>query len=282
MPIFGPDFVEGKVYRGKKKTEQDEERHALAELQSILNAKNRRSCDCEAQVHDLLENCLNCGRLTCTAEGSGKCFSCGSIVLDPQQRERLRKHVDIVQLASTSGPSSSSGSRSRTQIIDNQFDYFAVDNKKHLSETEKLALRNDIEDLQNKRYKRKLILDVDADNLEASAQAVRVVDDYEEELRKLQIKDEPKELESQFKLSDLVHKESRKNFNFEYVDSSVKRKSLPSKTPTNVQQPKHVHKTKNQKPPHGDRQNQREKGHTSKREGIGYAWHLKDKSKANG
>lgn len=224
MPVFGPDFVEGKVYRGKKKTEEDEERLALQELQSILNSRNRRSCDCEAQVHDLLENCLNCGRLTCTAEGPGKCFSCGSIILEQTQRDRLQKHIDIVQSAigNKAGPSSSK--RQGTHIIDNQFDYFAVDNKKHLSETEKKSLRSDIADLQNRKYQRKLVLNVDIDNFEAGAESVPVVDNYDEELRRLQIKDQPTEPTSNLKLFELVQREARKNFYFEYVDPSTKKK----------------------------------------------------------
>lgn len=281
MPIFGPDFVEGKVYRGKKKSEQDEERLALSELQSILNAKNRRSCDCEAQVHDLLENCLNCGRLTCTAEGPGKCLSCGSLILEPHQRERLQKHIDVAQSALPDKSTPSSSTRSRAQIIDSQFDYFAIDNKKHLSEVERQNLRNDMNDLQSKRYQKRLILDVDIDNLEASAQAVRVVEDYEEELRQLQIRDEPKGLESALKMSDLVQREARKSYNLEYVDLNFKRRLDTSKTSSSEQRQTITPKGKNSKKnsfdnkPNHPRKNQKEKN-----EGSRSAWDRKDKSKA--
>lgn len=269
MPIFGPDFVEGKVYRGKKKTEEDEERLALSELQSILNSRNRRSCDCEAQVHELLENCLNCGRLTCTAEGPGKCFSCGSIVLDEKQRERLQKHIDIVQSASSRKAGSSSNSRRSTQIIDNQFDYFAVDSKKHLSESEKQILRSDIEDLRNRRYQRKLILNVDIDNLKADAESVRVVENYEEEMRRLQIKDQPMESTSHLRLFDLVQRESRKNYNFEYIDSNTKRKPTPRHLDV-----KSTPSTKDK-----DQKKTKEKKRDVKNDCSKSAWNMKDKKR---
>lgn len=109
MPItFGPNIVEGKVHKQKKKTEADGEKAALRELQTLLSSKNRKPCNCEAQVHDLLENCLRCGRLTCTAEAAGLCFTCGSLVLSQEQRERLNKYIDVKQhIASSAGPSQS-------------------------------------------------------------------------------------------------------------------------------------------------------------------------------
>lgn len=192
MPIsFGPTFVEGKVYRTRKKNDDDDEKRAMAEIQILLNAKNRRSCDCEAQLHDLLENCLNCGRLTCVSEGPGKCFSCGTLVLAQEQRERLKKHIDISQSFSTTSDDrskqSSSSSASRVRIIDYQFDQSAIDNKRHLREDEKDKLKENLNDLQSKRYQRKLVLNVDIDNMQASSSSQPLIDDYSAEMRKLQI-----------------------------------------------------------------------------------------------
>lgn len=187
MPlILKPTIVEGKVYRGKKKTEEDEERQALSELQSLLNAKNRRSCDCEAQLHDLLENCLNCGRLTCEVEGPGKCFSCGNLVLNQEQRDRLKKHIDMIQPCPSASQKDQQSSGPRVRLIDSQFDTFAIDDKRHLREDDKRRLKENLEELQSKRYQRQLVLNVDIDNLEAGASSEPVVD-YTAEMRKLQI-----------------------------------------------------------------------------------------------
>ncbi|CAK9833563.1 Activating signal cointegrator 1 [Anthophora retusa] len=42
--------------------------------------KGRYKCDCEAERHALINNCLNCGRIVCSQEGSGPCFFCGELV----------------------------------------------------------------------------------------------------------------------------------------------------------------------------------------------------------
>lgn len=223
MPLaFGPDFVEGKVYRSKKRQDGDEEKQALRELQTLLNLKNRRSCGCEAQIHDLLENCLNCGRLTCIAEGSGKCFSCGSLILSQDQRERLQKFIEISSSLNTnqSQPSKSNDS-SRLKIIDDQFDHFAIDNKRHLRGEQKQKLKDNLEELQAKRFQRKLVLEVDIDNLHAGSRSTAKIDDYEGELRRLEINNDPRGGNSNLTLAELVEREYRDNQPFQYTDPDL-------------------------------------------------------------
>lgn len=194
MPvIFGPTITEGKVYRGKRRTEEDDEKQALLELQTLLNAKNRRVCDCEAQQHELLENCMNCGRLTCESEGPGKCFNCGNLILTQDQRDRLKKFIDISQSFPTSSQgqqmrATTSQSESQIRIIDNQYDQFTIDNKRHLREEEKAKLREDLNELQSKRYQRQLVLDIDIDNMQAGSSSQPVIN-YTDEMRRLQIEE---------------------------------------------------------------------------------------------
>lgn len=40
----------------------------------------RHSCECLAQKHKLINNCITCGRIVCEQEGSGPCLFCGSLV----------------------------------------------------------------------------------------------------------------------------------------------------------------------------------------------------------
>ena len=40
----------------------------------------RHPCDCLAQKHNLINNCISCGRIVCQQEGSGPCLFCGSLV----------------------------------------------------------------------------------------------------------------------------------------------------------------------------------------------------------
>lgn len=41
----------------------------------------RHSCECLAQKHKLINNCISCGRIVCEQEGSGPCLFCGSLVI---------------------------------------------------------------------------------------------------------------------------------------------------------------------------------------------------------
>lgn len=214
MPLtFAPNFVEGKVYRSRKKNDEDDESHALKELQTILAAKNRRICDCEAQLHDLLENCLSCGRLTCEAEGQGKCFNCGSIILSQDRRRILQKYIDITPSGSVGGYGNDNTRSSN--IIDNQFDQFAIDNKKHLREEDRRKMKENLEDLQAQRYKRKLVLNVDLDNLSAGASSELVIEDYQKALKDLQLRDQHHS-QARYNLHELVSRESKKTYNFQY------------------------------------------------------------------
>ncbi|KAH0619930.1 hypothetical protein JD844_014369 [Phrynosoma platyrhinos] len=40
----------------------------------------RHPCECLAQKHKLINNCLTCGRIVCEQEGSGPCLFCGTLV----------------------------------------------------------------------------------------------------------------------------------------------------------------------------------------------------------
>ncbi|KAF4082893.1 hypothetical protein AMELA_G00133830 [Ameiurus melas] len=51
----------------------------------------RHSCDCLAQKHKLINNCLTCGRIVCEQEGSGPCFFCGSLVCTSEEQEILQR-----------------------------------------------------------------------------------------------------------------------------------------------------------------------------------------------
>lgn len=270
MPLaFGPDIVEGRVYRGQRRQDNDEEKQAIKELQTILANKNRRSCDCEAQIHELLENCLSCGRLTCSLEGPGKCFSCGNIVLTEDQRVRIGKHVEVTQATPVSSASNKLNNAPRSRIIDNQFDQFAIDNKKHLKEEDRRKFRENLDELQAKRYQRKYILDIDVDNLEAGTQSLPLVEDYQAELQRLQLNHQPETIVSTCTLADLVHKESQNKYNLEYISvsemkkkQSTNKEGVVMKLENNPQKPKQKPQFKSL--PHNQQQVPKNKGRARK------------------
>ena len=42
-----------------------------------VTVPGRRPCECQATRHDLVANCLSCGRVVCAQEGEGPCLYCG-------------------------------------------------------------------------------------------------------------------------------------------------------------------------------------------------------------
>ena len=67
-----------------------------------------KKCDCMAQVHALINNCLGCGRVVCSLEGEGSCSFCGNMVLKPEnmneieESERIMKEIELDPALSTS------------------------------------------------------------------------------------------------------------------------------------------------------------------------------------
>ncbi len=60
-----------------------------------------KKCDCMAQLHSLINNCLGCGRVVCSLEGEGSCSFCGNLVLKPEnmndieESERIMKELEL-------------------------------------------------------------------------------------------------------------------------------------------------------------------------------------------
>ncbi|KAJ1658435.1 hypothetical protein IWQ61_002323 [Dispira simplex] len=55
-----------------------------------INQPDRLECWCEATRHDLLSNCVNCGRIICQREGPGPCLTCGVNVTSKDQQLRCQ------------------------------------------------------------------------------------------------------------------------------------------------------------------------------------------------
>lgn len=55
----------------------------------VVMLKGRHRCECQASKHELINNCLQCGRVVCRQEGSGPCLFCGSLVCTPEEQREL-------------------------------------------------------------------------------------------------------------------------------------------------------------------------------------------------
>ncbi|KNE64878.1 hypothetical protein AMAG_10211 [Allomyces macrogynus ATCC 38327] len=133
-------------------------------------ATARAECGCHATHHDLLTNCLTCGRIVCVVEGQGPCYTCGALVVSADQ-----------QLASAGAPSDAllaaqanrdrlldydATSAQRTKVIDVKADHvdFEGAGKLWLSQVERAHAERrravQVESLSTRHHR---TLDIDLD-----------------------------------------------------------------------------------------------------------------------
>ncbi|XP_052829197.1 activating signal cointegrator 1 isoform X2 [Octopus bimaculoides] len=159
---------------------------------TVVKLPGRHSCDCQALKHDLVNNCIECGRIVCAQEGAGPCLFCGNLVCSKEQekilaegtkkseklRQILMKDTDkvlqlinnqILRLSTENGTCSQSAELSkavdyknrlldydntsvkRTQVIDDDADYFSSDSQ-WLSKSEREVLKRREDELRNIRF----------------------------------------------------------------------------------------------------------------------------------
>ncbi|KAM3877415.1 activating signal cointegrator 1 [Diretmus argenteus] len=153
----------------------------------------RHACECLAQKHNLINNCITCGRIVCEQEGSGPCLFCGNLVCTKEEQEilqrdsnksqKLRKklmecadrdylpHQEVRMKAGLEKALQhkdklleyDKNSVRRTQVLDDESDYFATDSNQWLSPNEREKLRKKEEELRELRHAsrkdRKITLD---------------------------------------------------------------------------------------------------------------------------
>lgn len=143
----------------------------------------RQSCECLAQKHKLINNCISCGRIVCEQEGSGPCLFCGSLVCTKEEQEilqrdsnksqKLRKklmgdggerdylpHQEALMKAGLEKAVQHKeklleydrNSVRRTQVLDDESDYFATESNQWLSPGEREKLRKKEEELRELRH----------------------------------------------------------------------------------------------------------------------------------
>ncbi|XP_022647602.1 activating signal cointegrator 1-like isoform X2 [Varroa jacobsoni] len=114
--------------------------------------------------HQLVNNCVCCGRIVCSQEGSGSCFTCGALVVTPRETELLSKNSrratqlrqkleeqDALAAAVAHKNRLLDYDRTcakRTVVIDDDRDYFSSDNK-WLTQKEIKTLK-EVEDKRDK------------------------------------------------------------------------------------------------------------------------------------
>ena len=139
-----------------------------------IQVTGRHPCDCQSIKHPLINNCLSCGKIVCTQEGSGPCLFCGNLVVTNEEQAVLDKknkkseylHKKLVGDTRSQYEAAvdnkdklldfQANSAKRTQIIDDESDYFNVDNNRWLTPQQREALKKRKEELQQEKHKSRL------------------------------------------------------------------------------------------------------------------------------
>ncbi|KAM6409577.1 activating signal cointegrator 1 [Rhynochetos jubatus] len=155
----------------------------------------RHTCECLGQKHKLINNCLVCGRIVCEQEGSGPCLFCGALVCTKEEQDILQRDSNKSQKLLKKLMAGAEGSGNldaiskdllprqearlkaglemavkhkdkllefdrtsvrRTQVIDDESDYFATDSNQWLSKQEREALQKREQELRELRHASRL------------------------------------------------------------------------------------------------------------------------------
>lgn len=147
----------------------------------VVLLKGRHHCNCQAIKHDLINNCLNCGRIVCQQEGSGPCLFCGQLVCNEDELsliessskkgETLKKQ--LLQQQRPKGWEEAMAMRNkllefdrssekRTTVIDDESDYFKS-NSVWLSDAERKKLKKLEDELAARKHASRLTRKVTID-----------------------------------------------------------------------------------------------------------------------
>nr|XP_040580696.1 LOW QUALITY PROTEIN: activating signal cointegrator 1-like [Lepeophtheirus salmonis] len=141
----------------------------------------RHFCECQATKHKLINNCLNCGRIICEQEGSGPCMSCDTLVCTKEEMEIVnrgsRKSEQLMKklMASETKLSKAEAHKNkllefdktcekRTQVIDDENDYFSTDSNQWLNKNQRETLQQREKVIHDSKYgsrlKKKMTIDL--------------------------------------------------------------------------------------------------------------------------
>ncbi|GMR35219.1 hypothetical protein PMAYCL1PPCAC_05414, partial [Pristionchus mayeri] len=175
------------------------QQHSRAAVAKQVTTKKqlpgRHPCSCQARIHELVRNCLGCGKIVCTQEGSGPCFFCGTLVCTKEQREVLNRNsrqskelykqltgeempeggINQLSLASIASGMQAAvdfrntllkadqNSEARTRVNDLDADFANIDANPFLSKEERDAIIRRREELRliRERGRRVMTLDID-------------------------------------------------------------------------------------------------------------------------
>lgn len=184
---------------GKKKTKYTN----LFNTDHTIMLKGRRSCDCFATEHKLINNCLSCGRVVCEQEGSGPCMFCGELVCTNEEMQVIKasgKKGENLKKALQEKNGGGEGLRKaleqrdklleydrdgekRTEVIDDEEDYF-YENSVWLSDVDREKFNRLKQEMHEKRHANRSSRKVKMDLFGREIEEDPVPQEYEAKVRK--------------------------------------------------------------------------------------------------
>ncbi|KAJ1289659.1 hypothetical protein BS78_02G181500 [Paspalum vaginatum] len=118
--------------------------------------KQGKPCTCQARQHDLVSNCLSCGKIVCEQEGEGPCSFCGALVLKEGSTYAGLSDVGL-PLSEAEAEAEAYAKRlvdydrnaaARTKVYDDQSDYYEMEGNSWLSSKERSVLKKQQEEAE--------------------------------------------------------------------------------------------------------------------------------------
>ncbi|XP_045777560.1 activating signal cointegrator 1 [Maniola jurtina] len=160
--------------KSKKKTKYVNLYSQEGKNAQVVLLKGRNHCDCQASKHQLINNCLQCGRVVCQQEGSGPCLFCGNLVCTPEEQREINAKTkasaklmeSLMEKSRPKGWEAALSHRNRlleydrtserrTKVTDDDSDYFSA-NSVWLSAAERDKLQKYQQSLHEKKHASRL------------------------------------------------------------------------------------------------------------------------------
>ncbi|GAB1605197.1 activating signal cointegrator 1-like isoform X1 [Argonauta hians] len=137
---------------------------------TVVQLPGRHSCNCQALKHDLVNNCIECGRIICEQEGAGPCLFCGNLVCSKEHEKILaegsKKSEKLLQTLTKD-------TDKVLQLISNQIQKLSTENSATPQSddlSKAVDYKNRLLDYDNTSVKRTKVIDDDADYFSSDSQ----------------------------------------------------------------------------------------------------------------
>jgi len=143
--------VSKKKKKPKNQQQQQHNNKRTNQNQTASKPQKRVPCECQATIHELIRNCLRCGKIICESEGHGECLFCKEFLqtLPPQYEPDMMQRSGDGALAKAIATKDALLQRDRSahhaHVIDDQMDYYETDHR-WMSKEERDAVRKEQEE----------------------------------------------------------------------------------------------------------------------------------------